>query len=171
MSMSGHHTRDETTTDEWLTPPFIVEALGPFDLDPCSPVVRQWDTAAKHYSMADDGLWQNWDKGKFIWMNPPYGKHTGDWLERLAEHGNGIALIFARTETSMFFKYVWDAADCVFFIKGRLTFYAVDGTPGKYTSGAPSVLIGYGELATERIRRADFRNKINGKYMRLDNEY
>jgi hypothetical protein len=37
-------------TDDWLTPPDIIAALGPFDLDPCSPETRPWDTAAKHYT-------------------------------------------------------------------------------------------------------------------------
>lgn len=31
---------------EWLTPPDILRALGPFDLDPCAPVNRPWDMAA-----------------------------------------------------------------------------------------------------------------------------
>ena len=25
--------------DEWLTPPHVLQALGPFDLDPCAPVM------------------------------------------------------------------------------------------------------------------------------------
>lgn len=33
-------------TDEWLTPPQLLKCLGPFDLDPCSPVDRPWPTAA-----------------------------------------------------------------------------------------------------------------------------
>ena len=43
-------------------------------------------------------------------MNPPYGSETPKWLKKLSEHGNGIALIYARTETRMFFNYVWDKA-------------------------------------------------------------
>jgi hypothetical protein len=34
---------------EWLTPPEIITSLGMFDLDPCTPSVRPWDTAKKHY--------------------------------------------------------------------------------------------------------------------------
>lgn len=29
--------------EEWLTPPYILEALGGFDLDPCAPEFRPWD--------------------------------------------------------------------------------------------------------------------------------
>lgn len=37
---------------EWLTPRNIVDALGPFDLDPCAPIVRPWPTAVQHYTAA-----------------------------------------------------------------------------------------------------------------------
>lgn len=46
--------------DEWLTPQNILNALGPFDLDPCAPINRPWDMAARHYTVADDGLSKPW---------------------------------------------------------------------------------------------------------------
>jgi hypothetical protein len=46
-----------------------------------------------------------------VWLNPPYGTSTARWLARMAEHGNGIVLIYARVETRMFFDYIWDRAD------------------------------------------------------------
>ena len=92
--MNTAFERTETGKDEWLTPPEIIHALGCFDLDPCAPVVRPWPTATRHYTIEDNGLVQPWD-GR-IWCNPPYGTETGRWLARMAEHGNGIALIFAR---------------------------------------------------------------------------
>jgi hypothetical protein len=42
--------------DEWLTPPEIIKSLGVFDLDPCSSIIRPWNTAIKHYNINDDGL-------------------------------------------------------------------------------------------------------------------
>jgi hypothetical protein len=45
MSLSGHQSA-KMKSDEWLTPPGILKALGQFDLDPCAPVNRPWDTAA-----------------------------------------------------------------------------------------------------------------------------
>jgi hypothetical protein len=129
--------------DEWLTPPYIIAKLGSFDLDPCSPIRRPWDTARAHYTMLDDGLSKPWH-GR-VWCNPPYGAATGDWLSRLAEHGEGTALIFARTETRTFFGEVWQKATAVLFIKGRLHFHHVGGTRAKSNSGAPSVLVAYGD--------------------------
>ena len=96
-----HHERPVCgATDEWLTPPQLLKALGPFDLDPCAPVERPWPTARVHYTRSDDGLAQRWFG--FVWLNPPYGQATGRWLERLHLHGDGLALVFARTETAWF---------------------------------------------------------------------
>lgn len=139
--------------DEWLTPPEILAALGPFDLDPCAPVSPPWPMAAKTYTLQDDGLKQPWDG--FVWCNPPYGREAAAWLARLAEHGNGLALIFARTETEMFFAHVWDKATAVLFIRGRLHFHHVNGTRAAANAGAPSCLVAYGKEAAERLSRVD----------------
>ena len=135
--------------DEWLTPKHIIDALGPFDLDPCAPVVRPWPTAAKHYTIQDDGLKQTWSG--FVWCNPPYGRQTGVWLKRMAEHNNGIALTFARTETRMFFDTVWREASALLFLKGRLSFVDTSGKAADNSAGAPSVLIAYGKNAKMRL--------------------
>lgn len=139
----GEHQSAKMMKDEWLTPPEILTALGEFDLDPCAPVARPWDTAKHHYTVLDDGLKRDW-QGR-VWCNPPYGRETEKWLARLADHGDGIALIFARTETRMFFSQVWPKARGVLFIEGRLHFHHVDGTRAAANSGAPSVLVAYGD--------------------------
>ena len=135
------HERSPDGKDEWLTPPWLIQKLGNFDLDPCSPINPPWSTAARHYSILDDGLTAPWS-GR-IWMNPPYS-NVGPWMRRLVQHGNGIALIFSRTDTKAFFECVWDAADAVLFLRRRLKFYHVDGTPAAHTAGAPSCLVAYG---------------------------
>lgn len=129
--------------DEWLTPPHVLAALGPFDLDPCAPAVRPWNMAKGHYCIEEcDGLAMPWH-GR-VWLNPPYGASTAQWLRRLATHGDGIALIFARTETACWIEEVWAKADAVLFIAGRLHFHHVDGTRAAANSGAPSALVAYG---------------------------
>lgn len=143
--------------DEWLTPPEIVQALGTFDLDPCSPVTRPWTTALNHYTEKDNGLLMPW-KGR-VWCKPPYGNQTGTWLERCALHGNAIALTFARTETKMFFSCVWNKADAILFIKGRLSFYHVTGEKGD-SAGAPSVLIAYGKENAEILKNCTIKGKF-----------
>lgn len=172
--MSGHDFNTQATgasKDEWLTPPSIVAALGPFDLDPCSPRrdVRPWPTAARHltgtrdlFTPADDdealcGLHEPWN-GR-VWLNPPYGDETFLWIEKMAKHRRGIALIFARTETIGFHAWIWDRAHAVFFFAGRLKFYHVTGTEGD-TANAPSCLISYSAEDTAAIRAAGLRGKL-----------
>lgn len=150
MSIGGHQSAC-AMKDEWLTPPHVLAALGPFDLDPCSPINRPWPTAAKHYTVEDNGLCQPWH-GR-VWCNPPYGTQAAHWLHRMAQHGNGVALIFARTETRMFFDHVWARADAVLFIEGRLHFHHVDGRRAEANGGAPSCLVAYGEENAQALQR------------------
>ena len=152
-----------TNTDNsevWLTPPYIIHALGPFDLDPCAPLNRPWDTATKHYTVEDDGLSKPWE-GR-VWLNPPYGKQTFVWMDRLSKHRSGIALIFARTETKGFHETIWEKAHSIFFFLGRLAFYRVTGERGN-TCNAPSVLVSYSEEDTYSIAMAHFDGRIKGK--------
>ena len=147
------HTRGKHTTDDWITPKWLIEALGPFDLDPCQSVNQPWPCAKEGFTRS--GLHRLWHG--MVWMNPPYGKDTGNWLGALASHGNGIALVFARTETKMFFAHVWGKASAILFLRGRLTFCHPDGTGSKagHNSGGPSVLIAYGEEAAARLAAND----------------
>lgn len=154
----GSHQSSAMMTYEWLTPPGIIKSLGEFDLDPCMPINRPWDTAKKHYTRDDDGLSKEW-AGR-IWLNPPYGMIATKWMERMADHGNGIALLFARTETQMFFDHVWHDATAMLFIKGRLYFHYVDGTVAKQNGGAPSVLIAYGQDNAQALRESDIKGKV-----------
>lgn len=159
----GSHQSANMKKDEWLTPPAIIESLGSFDLDPCAPIVRPWETALNHYTINDNGLEKEWN-GR-VWCNPPYGLEASKWLEKLTNHGNGIALIFARTETKMFFNWVWNKATAIKFIEGRLYFHNVDGTKAKSNAGAPSVLIAYGNENAEILKNCD----ISGKFLFLSN--
>lgn len=149
-----------TGKDEWLTPPEIIKALGEFDLDPCSPINKPWDTAKHHFNINDDGLLKSWF-GR-VWCNPPYGTYTEKFLEKAAIHGNCIALTFARTETKMFFNCVWSKANGLLFIKGRLRFYHINGKQGD-SAGAPSVLIAYGKENADILKNSS----IKGYYVHL----
>lgn len=148
MSMSAHQRNGGH--DEWLTPPEIIKALGAFDLDPCSPINRPWATAADHYTVLDDGLSKPWH-GR-VWCNPPFGREAIKWLARMRDHGNGIALIPARTETAMFYGAVWGHADAVLFIKGRPHFHYVDGKRAPFNSGAPICLVAYGQSNVQALK-------------------
>lgn len=149
--IGGHQRGCRGRTADWGTPPEIIEALGPFDLDPCAfpESTRFWKTAREHYALPQNGLGLPWFG--CVWLNPPYGPQVERWIRRLAEHGSGIALVFARTETQWFFRYVWLLATGVFFLRGRIHFYDRDGIRSRHNSGAPSVLVAYGEQEFDRL--------------------
>ncbi len=140
MALSSHQKNGGH--DEWLTPPDILSKLGDFDLDPCSPIVRPWETAKTHYTIEDDGLRLSWN-GR-VWLNPPFGREAIQWMRKMVDHNNGIALIPARTETVMFYECVWGKSSGVLFIKGRPHFHRVDGTRASFNSGAPICLVAFG---------------------------
>lgn len=164
--MSRHESHSAGTV-EWLTPLSIIKTLGPFDLDPCAPT-KAWPTANRSFTRIENGLLQRWF-GR-VWLNPPYSSGEIDkWMARLAEHGRGTALIFARTETDAFFEHVWYRATALLFLRGRLTFHVGepyvdedtehsyefgDAAPGN--AGAPSVFCAYGEEDAERLAASGF---------------
>lgn len=151
IAPSAHTRRPGLTTDSWITPAWMIERLGPFDLDPCACTPQPWPTAERMITESEDGLAKKWSG--FVWMNPPYGRALGTWLDRLAQHGSGIALVFARTDTRAFHDHVWPKAHALLFLRGRLTFHLPSGesAPKGHNSGGPSVLIAYGSDAKSRL--------------------
>ena len=143
MSGIGGHARPyKGATDVWLTPPAIIEALGPFDLDPCAALEQPWRTAAVQYTEIQNGLAQEW-RGR-VWLNPPYGPQAHRWIGKLADHGDGIALVFARTDTRGFQRSA-RRADAILFLHGRLVFHLPDGSLAKSNAGGPSCFLAFGE--------------------------
>ena len=134
----------ESTTDTWLTPPWILEALGDFDLDPAAaPIPRPWSTARQHYTLSkgEDGLKLPW-QGR-IWCNPPYS--TADpWCAKMAAHNNGILCVAVRAETQRWIKYVFGAAQAILLLTPRVTFMTIDGK-GTYGNVNQTALVAYGE--------------------------
>jgi len=141
---------------EYLTPRYIVEALGYFDLDPCASIERPWPTATNHFTVVDDGFNRYWE-GR-VWLNPPYGKETFKWIERLAKHQSGLGLIFARTETKGFHRLIWEKAHSVFFFEGRLSFCDTKGKPYG-TCNAPSCLVSYSRFDSWKIETSKLKGK------------
>lgn len=135
-------------TDDWYTPPYIFEALGlEFDLDPAAPRGgAPWVPASAHYSEADDGLLQPW-WGR-VWLNPPYSS-PWPWVDRLREHGNGIALVPADTATRGFQRNV-RATSGVCFLNGRVTFVQ-PGNDNVASARFPSCLMAFGSENAEAV--------------------
>lgn len=139
------------SSDVWLTPPEVIQTLGPFDLD-----VSAWEgdptrCATKGYTIHDDGLSQEWF-GR-VWMNPPYS-NVAPWMERLAQHGDGIALVHSQT-CSAWFREALTSADLVCFVLGRLRFVRPAWTEKAKKGNRPayaSVIFAYGDECVRRVR-------------------
>jgi hypothetical protein len=97
---------------------------------------------------AECGLKTEWT-GR-VFMNPPYSKNL-EFARKFRQHGNGICLVFARTETD-WFKNFYDA-DAFLFLPKRLHFHGITGERAKGNSGAPSVLVAMGEHNVEALIR------------------
>jgi len=142
----------EGNTNNWLTPPALLQRLGTFDLDPCGCSGMPWSTASTTYFLPEhDGLAEPWH-GR-VWCNPPYGPNVGDWAKRMSEHGNGVMLIFARTETKTWQRDVFPLADATLFLDGRVHFYLPSGERGR-SGTAPSALLAYGQSNVDALRDA-----------------
>lgn len=141
------------TSDDWHTPPEIVEGMarefGPFTLDPCCrPHTAK---APTFYTKNEDGLTQPWH-GR-VWLNPPYSD-PGPWLKKAIEETTSgraqlvVALVPASTDTRWFHDYVLGRAE-VRFRKGRIKFHGWQNTPIG-SPKTPSVFAIYRAPAAER---------------------
>jgi hypothetical protein len=138
------HEAPVGATVEWYTPPSLFEAIGwDFDLDPASPgaTVVPWVPAKQHYTRDQDGLSQPWDGS--VWLNPPYGPEGVAFVERMIDHGDGLLLLPARTETRIF-QLAAEAADAVCFLRDRLHFIRADGFQSR--ASFASVLMAFGDV-------------------------
>lgn len=144
--------------DEWYTPSWLFRALPvEFDLDPCSPGSPPSVVPAKrHLTKADNGLTAAWEGS--VWLNPPFSSKR-PWYERLIAHGNGIALMPARTETHDFQIYM-RAAHALLFLKGRIYFergHRPGANGGGVTTTPPFgiVLCAYGDAMAAALLRSE----------------
>lgn len=151
----GSHQSANAKSHTWLTPPEILHALGTFDLDPCAcPEPRPWATASTMWTREDGPLRRDWH-GR-VWLNPPFGPRATvqAFMRRMVQHGHGISLLFARTDTALFAETVWPEAKAVLFLTGRPHFHFQDGRRAKANSGAPVCLIAYGEPEVAPLERS-----------------
>jgi hypothetical protein len=166
----GHEIPYEGHTNDWITPRWIVDAFNSlpgagwfFDLDPCSSLTQPWPTAKERYTVADDGLHKPWHG--VVYCNPPYGPHTKHWVTKLAKHGEGVALIFARLETKLWQEEIFPTASGYLFPARRIAFARPDGTTPKASAGAPSALIAWGNRSREALRWLVHTGAIPGAFM------
>ena len=147
------HQQTIGKNDEWLTPPWILQPLGDFDLDPCAPTLRVWSTAKLHYTKEDNGLDKSWS-GR-VWCNPPFHRHLRPkWMQKMATHNNGIMLLPAAGETKAFADYVWGRCSGILMLNRRPHFHYVEGTRARANSGCTICLVAYGADNFEVLKKS-----------------
>lgn len=153
MSRGFTHESARNESVEWYTPQFVFDALGlEFDLDPCSPGAgKSFVPAAKHYTIEDDGLASEWSGT--VWVNPPYGAQTPKWMRKFRDHGDGLALVAARTDVKWFHDYGADA-DAICFVNGRIKFYQGNLTTQPGSPGTGSMILAYGQKAVDALMQS-----------------
>jgi site-specific DNA-methyltransferase (adenine-specific) len=145
---------------DWLTPPAflgLVRQLGPIALDPCSAAESvvaakiEWQRGDYLPTRDVDGLVASWRcalEGQppgIVYVNPPYGRAVGAWIEKAVAESRPdnlghtsceiLMLLPARCDTRWF---PWSASGLCFW-RGRLTFVGAEA-PAPF----PSVLAYWG---------------------------
>lgn len=111
---------------DWRTPKKLFQFLDAefkFRLDACatadSALCFDW------FSQEEDALTKDWSSATgAIWMNPPYGRRIGDWVEKASRSARQgatvVCLLPARTDTNWWHDYCLHGE--VRFLRGRLCF-------------------------------------------------
>lgn len=152
----------------WCTPQDFFNKLDAefnFTLDPCA--TEKSAKCKKFFTAKEDGLKQDW-VGNCVFVNPPYGREINKWVKKCFEESKKentiiVMLIPARTDTKYFHDYILNKAE-IRFIKGRLTFWDLDGE--KYLNGDfknmtpapfPSMLVIFGQNKNPNILRGELK--------------
>jgi len=113
-----------SASNEWATPQDLFDALHAefrFTLDPCS--THENAKCKNHFTIEENGLAQDWGKNR-VFMNPPYGRQIGVWMQKAHESCLSGALVVclvpSRTDTIWWHSFA--AQYEVRFIRGRIKF-------------------------------------------------
>lgn len=144
MNEATREVMFSSASENWATPRALLAVVRQeyaIELDVCASAENA--ACARFYSKEDDAFKQPW--AGVCWMNPPYGRGIGRWIERAAraaaEGATVVCLLPARTDTKWWHAYCepvlrgrWPGE--VVFLAGRLHFNeAPSGAP------FPSVLV------------------------------
>lgn len=128
------------SSDDWVTPKWIAESLGHFDLDPCSngrSHIRASVWCALDHPIEEqrNGLAYDWS-GQSVFCNPPYS-NVLPWATKLAEHEGPWCALVKLDPTTRWWATLMSANPQVAPFRKRIKF---EGTPDM-TANFPSVLV------------------------------
>lgn len=132
---------------DWETPQQLFAELNSefmFTLDAAAD--KKNSKCVKFFSAADDTLHNEW-YGR-VFCNPPYGKDIPKFVQKAVEEIQQpyceliVLLIPARTDTKYWHEHIFNVADEIRFLKGRLKF-ETGGVPAAAPAPFPSAIIIY----------------------------
>ncbi|MDO0986996.1 phage N-6-adenine-methyltransferase [Staphylococcus haemolyticus] len=136
-------------SNEWATPQNLFDELNNefnFTLDPCA--TDENAKCSKYFTIEDDGLSKDWSND-VVFMNPPYGREIKKWVKKAYEENlkgaTIVCLIPARTDTTYWHDFIFDKADDIRFLRGRLKF-----GNSKNSAPFPSAIVVYLGVTTCR---------------------
>jgi DNA N-6-adenine-methyltransferase (Dam) len=146
-----------STSVEWYTPARYIEAarevMGGIDLDPATSArANRTVKAARIFTAESDGLAHEW-AGR-VWLNPPYGKGSGQFTTKLIEEYDAgrvvaaVLLLNAYGFDAEWFRPLWRFPIC--FTDHRIQFTS----PQRETGGPANGNI-FAYLGTDDRRFAD----------------
>lgn len=163
-------------TDEWSSPREIVEpldeAIGGFDLDPCSGAESS-PFAAETYTESDDGLSQPWHGS--VWVNPPYSG-VSEWVEKAAfevHDGDAETVVFLckGDSSTEWWHCAVSESECVLAIDRRLSFGSGDNSApfashviifGEVSKTLVSEMEAHGEVLVPLTGGSEIGRYVNG---------
>lgn len=132
--------------DNLQTPQYIIEALGPFDLDPCAGENTKIGNQNLWDGRCENGLHSIWNG--FVFCNPPFSQKE-IWAKRMIEHGNGILLLPERGSAPWFGEVAEKAGQ--YFVMGK----KINFIGGPSSNNVGSVLFPFGQTAIDRIANSN----------------
>jgi phage N-6-adenine-methyltransferase len=153
-------------TDDWSTPQDAFDQLNTefqFTLDVCASSKNA--KCERYYTKEHNGLEQNWSRER-CFMNPPYGDHISDWMEKAYKESRRGALVVClvptRTDTRWWHDWAMKA-DEIRFVKGRIKF-----GNGKQSAPFPSCVIVFrpraNDYSTIVVRPCKFKKEKGARY-------
>lgn len=124
---------------DWETPADLFaqyDAEFRFTLDVCA--THENRKCEYYFSPGDDGLASDWGTN-VCWMNPPYGRVIGKWMQKAQDAAQKgatvVCLVPSRTDTRWWHEYAMKA-DERRFLRGRVKFVG-----GKASAPFPSAIV------------------------------
>ena len=135
-----------SATDEWETPQALFDRLHRvfgFDVDVCATLDNA--KCLTYITKQANALLTEW--GGTCWMNPPYGRDIGKWVEHAytsakRQRATVVCLLPARTDTRWWHDYCIKGE--VTFLKGRLKF-----GNAKHNAPFPSAIVVFRPLVAD----------------------